>query len=310
MRLCTVKTSTGNPVFGLELNRKILRIAESARSFGFSEKDVAMVKTSLDYFANLPASEKVLRKLLNAISENAKVLSKPGADGEPNLLDASSVTWLPPIQRPGKILCIGLNYRAHCTEQNKDIPKKPVVFNKFSTSLIGHGAEIPLPLKVDDHVDYEAELAVVIGKTAKNVTKRAAMKHVGGYMIMNDVSLRAIQKAEPQWSRAKGWDGSGPCGPSIVTPDEIPDPHALEISCRLNGTVMQKSNTSDFIFPIPELISFISQLVTLEPGDIISTGTPGGVGAHRTPPIFMKPGDVVEVKIDRIGTLRNVCGVR
>jgi acylpyruvate hydrolase len=212
------------------------------------------------------------------------------------------------VDRPGKILCVGLNYRDHCEEQNKPIPKAPMIFNKFTTSLIGHGAEIPMPLKIDANIDHESELAVIIGKTAKGVKKRNALKHVAGYTAMNDVTARSLQNNEKQWSRAKGFDGSGPCGPCLVTPDEIDDPHALEIACRVNGETRQRSNTRELIFRIDALIEFITQVITLEPGDILSTGTPGGVGVYREPQIFLKPGDVVEVDIERIGVLRNTCG--
>jgi len=310
MRLCTVSADGVGAFFGVELKNRILRIAPAARTFGLPEKSQAYFLSSLDYFTNLPASEKALRGLLKDVTEKPRQLARPAPDGQPYLFDRAKVTYLPPIPRPGKILCIGQNYRDHCEEQKREIPTTPMVFNKFSTSLLGHGASVPLPLKVDNNVDYEAELAVVIGKTATRVTKRTAMKHVAGYMIMNDVSLRQIQKAEKQWSRAKGWDGSGPCGPVIVTVDEIPNPHDLNISCLVNGKFMQKSNTKHLIFDVPTLISFITQLVTLEPGDIISTGTPGGVGAYRTPPVFLKDGDKVEVRIDRIGSLVNSCVAR
>jgi 2-keto-4-pentenoate hydratase/2-oxohepta-3-ene-1,7-dioic acid hydratase in catechol pathway len=285
-------------------------VQEAAKAFEMPAKSVEYFSNSLVYLHNLPASEKALRVLLKNVTEKPRNLARPAGDGHPYLYDKARVEYLPPIERPGKILCIGMNYRDHCIEQNKEIPKTPMVFNKFATSLRGHGATIPLPLKVDDHVDYEAELVVVIGKTATRVTKRTAMKHVAGYTMMNDVSLREIQKNERQWSRAKGWDGSGPCGPVIVTADEIPNPHDLGISCLVNGKVMQNSNTSQLIFDIPTLISFITQLVTLEPGDMISTGTPGGVGAYRTPTAFLREGDKVEVRIDRIGSLINTCGVR
>jgi acylpyruvate hydrolase len=229
------------------------------------------------------------------------------ADGEPILLDRKGVEFLPPVQDPGKILCIGLNYRDHCEEQNRPVPEFPIVFNKFRTSLIGHGAAIPLPLKLDEQMDYEAELAVVIGKGGKRITKRAAMSHVAGYMAMNDVSARGLQNAERQWARAKGFDGSGPCGPCLVTADEVPDAHALNIKCRLNGKLVQKSNTRQLVFGIPELVHFISQAMTLEPGDIISTGTPGGVGVYRDPQVFLKPGDEVQVEIESVGVLVNKC---
>jgi 2-keto-4-pentenoate hydratase/2-oxohepta-3-ene-1,7-dioic acid hydratase in catechol pathway len=307
MRLCTVSTKDIAPFFGIELKNKILRVAEAARAFDVAPASVEKLASTMAYFQSLPASEKILRALLKEISSTPKKLAHPAADGQPILIDQSAVTYHPPIERPGKFLCIGMNYRDHCAEKNQEIPKKPVVFNKFATSLIGHGADIPLPLKSDKNVDYEAELGVVIGKRARRVTKKTAMKCVGGYLIVNDVSLRSIQKSEPQWSRAKGFDGSGPCGPAIVTADEVPDPHNLRISCALNGKVVQNSNTSNLVFNVADLISFISQLVTLEPGDIISTGTPGGVGAYSNPPRFLTPGDVVEVRIDRLGALRNGC---
>jgi acylpyruvate hydrolase len=304
MRLCTVRFEDQLPFFGLELNKRVLRVAEAAKLFEIPEKQRAPFASTLDYFYALPASEKALRSLLKLVTENPRRLARPAPDGQPYLYERTALTWLPPITRPGKILCIGMNYKDHCLEQNKEIPKTPLVFNKFATSLRGDGATVQLPVKVDDHVDYEAELAVVIGKQATRVTKRAAMKHVGGYTIVNDISLREVQKNEKQWARAKGWDGSGPCGPSIVTADEIPDPHDLAIACILNGKTMQKSNTSQFIFNIPTLIAYITELITLEPGDIISTGTPGGVGAYRTPPVWLKAGDQVEVRIDRLGSLK------
>ncbi len=307
MRLCTVETEKTAPFFGIELKKKVLRVHEAARAFALPETELAYFHSLHTYLEGLPKSEKALRALLKEISATPKTLGKPAPDGEPYLIDQSTVKYLPPIQRPGKFLCIGMNYRDHCEEQNKEIPKKPVVFNKFATSLIGHETPIPLPLRYDKSVDYEAELGVVIGKRARRVTKRTAMKHVAGYIIVNDVSLRAIQRSENQWSRAKGFDGSGPCGPCIVTADEIPDPHRLRISCTLNGKTVQSSNTENLIFKVGDLISFISQVMTLEPGDIISTGTPGGVGAFRNPPRFLAPGDVIEVRIDRLGSLKNRC---
>lgn len=307
MRLCTVSHEKIGVFFGIELKQRILRVGEAAKAFDFKEEEVAYFGSALDYFAGLPKSEKALRRLLNRISESPRALARPASDGEKHLVDRKEITWLPPIPRPGKFLCIGLNYRDHCEEQGREVPKKPMVFNKFATSLVGHEGSILLPLKLDTKVDYEAELGVVIGKKARRVTKRTAMRHVGGYMIVNDVSLRDIQSTERQWSRAKGFDGSGPCGPTIVTPDEIPDPHDLAISCRVNGRTLQHSNTGELIFRIPDLISFISQAMTLEPGDVISTGTPAGVGTFREPAIYLREGDRVETRIDRLGTLVNTC---
>lgn len=307
MRLCRVKTANLAPFFAIESKRKLLRILEAATTLGFPEADLDRLQSPHTYFENLPKSEAALRKLLTTIAENPKKLGRVALDGQPYLIDPAEATYLPPIEKPAKILCIGLNYRDHCEEQNKPIPKQPVVFVKFATSLIGHGADIQLPTKLDKHIDYEAELAVVIGRKATRVTKKAAEKCIGGYTMVNDVSARAVQKAEPQWTRAKGFDGSAPCGPVIVTPDEIEDPHALDIACYVNGEKRQSSNTKHLVFGVPELISFISQAITLEPGDIISTGTPGGVGVYTNPQVFLKDGDVVEVKIEGIGTLKNVC---
>lgn len=308
MRLCTVATEPGTAHFAIDLGRQLLRVQAAAESFALPEKDRALISDMLTWCENLPRSEKVLRDLLRKVTENPRtLLTNPPADRKPALLDPKSVRFLPPVQRPGKILCIGLNYRDHCEEQNKPVPKTPTVFNKFTTSLIGHGEAIPLPGKRDPRTDFEGEVAFVIGKRAKNVTKRTAMKHVAGYTIMNDVSARTLQENEKQWARAKGFDGSAPMGPVIVTPDEIPDPHKLRLVTKVNGKKMQDSNTAQLVFDIPALIAFISQVITLEPGDVVSTGTPGGVGLWSSPPQFLQSGDRVEITVDRIGTLVNTC---
>lgn len=309
MRLCTVSTPTLEPFFGLLLKNKILRVAHAAHAYKLRPAQRATLADMMSYLEGLPHSEKLLRRLLQQIAEDpAPAVSGKAEDGEPVLLSMKNITFLPPVPRPGKVLCIGLNYRDHCEEQNRPIPEFPIVFNKFATSLVGHEAEIPLPLKLDTQIDYEAELAFVVGKSARRTRKRTAMGHVAGYMIMNDVSLRQLQSTERQWSRAKGFDGSGPCGPFLVTLDEIGDPHALAIKCRLNGKTMQSSNTRHLVFKTEQLIEHISAAMTLEPGDIVSTGTPGGVGLYREPQVFLKPGDTVEVEIEKLGTLRNACG--
>ena len=307
MRLCTFQFKGSTPTFGVQIGRRLLRVEAAARFFGLRPAHIAQLTSTEVYFANLATSEKILSKLVDKAEDNTRPLGKDAPDGMPILIASDEVTFLPPIRRPGKFLCIGLNYKDHCEEQKKELPKVPIVFNKFATSLTGHGAEIPLPLDVDTAVDYEAELGVVIGRTATRVSKKSAARCIGGFVIVNDVSLRTIQKTEAQWARAKGFDGGGPFGPFIVTPDEVPDPHDLDISCVVNGKTLQKSNTSNLVFQIPELISFISQLVTLEPGDVISTGTPGGVGAYRTPTAFLEDGDTVEVRIESLGVLRNTC---
>ena len=209
-----------------------------------------------------------------------------------------------PVASPSKILAVGLNYREHAEEQGAQLPEAPLIFSKCTTALIGPGQAIRLP-KISDKIDYEAELAVVIGQEARSVKAADALDYVAGYTIMNDVTARDLQRRERQWVRAKGLDTFAPCGPWMVTPDEVGDPHSLDIELRLNGEVRQKSNTSKLIFKIPELIEFASQDLTLRPGDIISTGTPPGVGFAREVPSFLKAGDKIEITIEKIGTLVN-----
>ena len=223
------------------------------------------------------------------------------------IVDLSSVHLASPIPRPGKIICIGLNYRDHAEESGMPIPDSPIIFSKFGTCVIGSGEAIRIP-SGSEKVDYEAELAVVIGRTAKGVPAGEAMDHVFGYTNFNDVSARDFQFADGQWQRGKSCDTFAPMGPSVVTVDEIADPHNLNIRFRLNGETLQDSNTCQLIFKTPELIEFLSRIITLEPGDVIATGTPPGVGFARKPPIFMKPGDVAEVEIQQLGTLINRVG--
>jgi len=209
-----------------------------------------------------------------------------------------------PIPRPGKIICIGLNYRNHAIESGMEIPKSPIIFSKFSNCAIGSNETILLP-EGSEQVDYEAELAVVIGRKAKNVKAENAMNYVFGYTNLNDVSARDFQFADGQWQRGKSCDTFAPIGEFVATTDEITDPHNLQIQFRLNGETLQNSNTNELIFKIPELIEFLSKSFTLEPGDIIATGTPPGVGFARKPPIFLNDGDRVEVEIEGLGILLN-----
>ncbi|MFC3803238.1 fumarylacetoacetate hydrolase family protein [Cohnella sp. GCM10012308] len=216
----------------------------------------------------------------------------------------SDVKLLSPLTDPEKIVCIGLNYHDHVIESNMQVPKVPVLFPKYNNCLTGHEDEVAIPAEVTQ-CDYEVELAVVIGKTAKRVPLESAMDYVFGYTVLNDVSARDIQLNEPQWTRGKAIDGFAPTGPWIVTADEIADPGKLGISLKLNGETMQDSNTKELIFDVPYLVSFLSNTMTLRPGDIISTGTPPGVGMGKKPQVWLKPGDVVEATVEGIGTLRN-----
>lgn len=211
---------------------------------------------------------------------------------------------LAPVPRPGKLICIGLNYRDHAIESKAEIPKSPIIFSKFTTAVTGPGDPIVLPA-TSRKVDYEAELAVIVGRRTKGVTRDRALDAVLGYANLNDVSARDFQFADGQWQRGKSCDTFAPFGPFIVTADEVPDPQALRIRFRLNGQTLQDSSTSQLIFGIAELIAFLSESITLEPGDVIATGTPPGVGFARKPPIYLKDGDVGEVEIEGLGVLRN-----
>ena len=218
----------------------------------------------------------------------------------------SAVKLLAPVPDPPKVICVGLNYRDHAIESGAPIPREPVLFSKFSTAIIGPEAPILLP-KVSTKVDYEAELVLVVGKRGRHLTKEKALDHLAGYTIGHDVSARdwQLEKDGKQWLAGKTFDTFAPIGPHLVTKDEVPDALALGIRLRLNGTTMQDSTTQQLIFSPAEILAYVSQIVTLQPGDVIFTGTPPGVGFARKPPVFLKGGDVVEVEIDGLGVLRN-----
>jgi 2-keto-4-pentenoate hydratase/2-oxohepta-3-ene-1,7-dioic acid hydratase in catechol pathway len=220
--------------------------------------------------------------------------------------DPDGATLLAPVYDPRKIVCLGLNYRDHAAETGAEIPAEPILFSKYPTTLVGHGANIVLPPESQE-VDYEAELVVVVGRGGKHIPRERAMEHVAGYAVGHDVSARDWQLHKPgrQWMAGKTFDTFAPVGPAIVTPDEVGDPHNLGIRLRLNGQTMQDSSTSQLIFKTDEVIAYLSKIFTLEPGDLIFTGTPPGVGMARKPPVWLKPGDVVEVEIDGLGVLKN-----
>src|ERR1700742_3347537 len=209
-----------------------------------------------------------------------------------------------PIDRPSKVIAVGLNYRDHAAESNTPAPESPILFTKWPNCLIASGEDIVIPAGIDE-VDWEAELAVVIARPCRDVALDDALDFVAGYTALNDVSARRVQRTEGQWSRAKSFDTFGPIGPRLVPAAEIADPQALAIRCRVNGELMQDSNTNQMIFSVAELIARISAGLTLEVGDVIATGTPHGVGAFRDTPVFLAPGDTVEVEVEGIGTLVN-----
>jgi acylpyruvate hydrolase len=209
---------------------------------------------------------------------------------------------LPPVARPGKLICIGLNYRGHAEELGAEPPETPTFFAKFANALAAPGAGVKLP-PWSHRVDYEAEVAFVIGDLCKDVPAADAMRHVAGYTLFNDLSARDYQFKTPQWMPGKTFDGAAPCGPALVTPDEAGPPDAIEIELRLNGERMQASSTADLVHSIPALVEYLSMLMTLEPGDVVATGTPAGVGSLRDPKVWLKPGDRVEVRSPQLGVL-------
>lgn len=218
----------------------------------------------------------------------------------------AEIRLLPVVPAPRKIICVGLNYADHAAETAAKPPSEPVIFNKFPTAIAGHWQPIELPPSSSE-VDYEAELVVVIGRGGRDIPAAHAMEHVAGYCCGNDISARDWQMRKPggQWLLGKSFDTFAPIGPSLVTADELPEPGRLAIELRLNGRVMQRSNTEQLIFPVEALVAYVSAVCTLQPGDLIFTGTPGGVGFARKPPVFLKPGDVLEVEIEGIGVLSN-----
>ncbi|MGA7434772.1 MAG: fumarylacetoacetate hydrolase family protein [Solirubrobacterales bacterium] len=242
-----------------------------------------------------------LRELI-AEDRVAEVGERIANGSEVTPIDPAKVKVMAPIPDPDKIICIGLNYKAHAAETGQDLPKAPIIFGKYRNALVGDGQTVTLPA-ASTKVDYEAEVAVVIGRRAKEVSLEDALDHVAGYTLLNDLSARDLQGLTSQWMAGKVFDGSAPCGPALITPDESGSHDSIGISLTLNGEEMQNSSTEDLIFPVPELISQISKWMTLEPGDIISTGTPSGVGVARKPWVWLEDGDQVVVKSPQLGEL-------
>jgi acylpyruvate hydrolase len=220
-------------------------------------------------------------------------------------ISEDEVVYLPPLSHPSKILCVGLNYREHANETDFVTPEHPTIFARFASGLVGHNDALVKPV-VSDQLDFEGEMAVVIAKSGRHISRDHALEHVGAYSVFNDGSVRDVQLNTTQWTVGKNFDGTGAFGPWLVTPDELPPGGAgLQIVTRLNGEVMQSASTADMIFDVAELISSLSTAMTLQAGDVIVTGTPAGVGMSRTPPLYMRDGDLCEVEIESIGCLRN-----
>jgi 2-keto-4-pentenoate hydratase/2-oxohepta-3-ene-1,7-dioic acid hydratase in catechol pathway len=279
MRLATYMLPGGAPLAGVILEEKLFGLAPA----GFSDTlqvirgGAAAAAAITSYLAGAPAAAAVALK---------------------------DVVLLAPIPKPGKIVCVGLNYRDHAAESKSEIPSVPTLFSKFSNAITGPGAPVVLP-KAVQKPDYEAEFAFIIGTGGRNIAAADWRKHIYGYMCLNDVSARDLQKATSQWLVGKTCDTFAPCGPWITTADEVGDPHNLRIEMEINGETLQNSNTREMIFQIPALIEYLSAVVTLEAGDIVSTGTPAGVGFARTPRRWLRPGDQMVVRIEGLGELCN-----
>jgi len=313
MRLLTFETA-GQQRLGAEWNDRIVDLQNAAAlveliRYGTSGVEAVVKRFPADmmgYLKGGAATQAMARDALSFLSNLPLEVVYSAAGSSALVYREEQIRRRAPLTRPGKVICIGLNYRDHAAESGMAIPEEPVLFCKYGTSIIGPEDPIVMP-EDSDQVDYEAELVFVIGKEGRHIPEGEAMGHVAGYTCGHDVSARDYQlrRGGGQWMVGKTWDTFAPIGPAFVTPDEIPDPHNLPIRCVLNGETMQNSNTRQFIFNIPKVIAYLSRVMTLEVGDIVFTGTPPGVGFARRPPVFLKDGDVVEIQIDGIGILRN-----
>jgi acylpyruvate hydrolase len=300
MKLLTFSRG-GRTIFGAKVGAHIVDLSELVASTK-NGKEVEAFPENLDSF--LQAGEGVRRVAQSAIDAALKSQSIGELAKKGSVYNEEEIAFLPPVTRPGKIICLGMNYRKHAQEMGREPPQYPTLFAKYPHTLIGHKNPLVLPT-ISQMVDYEAELAIVIGKAGKSIKAEHALDHVAGYTILNDISVRDFQNRTLQWFQGKNFERSCPVGPYLVTKDEVPDPDKLEIELKLNDKIMQRSNTSDFIFSVSNIIEYISQIMTLQPGDIISTGTPGGVGVARDPQVFLKPGDVVRISLQDVGLLEN-----
>src|SRR5438874_542514 len=301
MKLAQFKTKTSDQQrLGILIGDVVCDVSELARATKSTGRGVA------EWLVNVDSTLEVIKRGAPAFAQlGALMNTSESSTGRTGVVAHSldSIDFLPAVY-PGKILAIGRNYAEHAVEGGSDLPKAPLLFNKLPNALNAHERTIVLP-SISTQVDFEAELAVIIGRRAKQVSEAEALDHVFGYSLINDVSARDLQYGDKQWTRGKGLDTFAPLGPFITTRDEIEDVQSLKIEGLLNGNVMQSSNTSRMIFKIAYLISYISQDITLEAGDVIASGTPEGVGFFRDPPVLLKAGDIFEVRIETLGSLRN-----
>ena len=267
-----------------------------ASAYLLSRAKVASGQADLSVRALLQQGQQALKEVF--------AWAKPQFEARSGLLSLDALELGPPVPDPDKIICLGVNYREHAAEAQQELPAVPMFFAKFRNSLIGPTSPILLP-RASTQVDYEGELAVIIGQRCKEVAEQDALQYVAGYTIMNDVSARDVQMQTSQWTAGKAVDTFAPMGPGIVLASSIPNPQTLTLTTRVNEQVVQHDTTANMVFSVASTIAFLSSLMTLEPGDIIATGTPSGVGFKRTPPLFLHDGDVVEVEIERIGRIRN-----
>ncbi len=288
MKLLTF-VKQGQLALGVKTEKGILDVQEAAKGAG----------------VQLPDSIMSVIEQGSAVGELEKLVSSV-SDDSPAWLQESDLQFGPCVTEPKKIICVGLNYRKHAEETKAAIPEFPILFNKFHNTITAHGSEIAIP-RTTTRLDYEAELVIVIGKQAKYVPREEALNYVFGYCCVNDLSARDLQLRTPQWMLGKIGDGFSPIGPYLVTADEVGNPNELAIKARVNGELRQNSNTADMIFPCDEIVSYISQHLTLVPGDIILTGTPEGVvlGLPKEQRVYLQPGDVVTIEIEKLGSLTN-----
>jgi acylpyruvate hydrolase len=310
MRLVTYHRE-GQARTGAQIDGQIIDLNRAYRAMlrdGSNDEELAVAdaRVPTDMIGLLQGGETSLRAARDAL---AFIGSQFEAGNRVGRLDGivfacDQISLLSPVLRPGKVICLGLNYRDHAAEAGMAVPDYPILFHKVAGSLIGHNQSIIVP-RISSQIDYEGELAVIIGKRGKYITEQNALAYIAGYCVANDVSARDLQFRTSQWTSGKMLDTFGPLGPALVTKDEVPDPHTLAIKTILNGQVMQDSSTAHMLFRIPQIIKYISEIVTLEAGDVIMTGTPPGIGSTRKPQVFMKSGDTVTVEIERLGILTN-----